>query len=74
MKHPITIGIICAFLLATCGCGFGRRDITVDAQSYTESTTVWTLFKEIEWGQYSSENNEVDLLTPWGVVKSGDGE
>lgn len=58
--------ILLLALLIT-GCGFGRRDVWPDG---TESATVWTLFKEIEFKEYKSKNNEVDAITPWGAIKS----
>ena len=67
----IKLLVILIILLLLCsGCGFARRDIIYPDGTY-ESITVWTLFKEIHWGQYQSTNNEVDIFTPWGVVKSG---
>ena len=66
------------------GCGFARRDVVVETKfiypdtgiikvvTETTSVTVWTLFKEIHWGQYYSENDDFELWAPWGIVKSGE--
>ena len=57
------------FLLLVSGCGFGRRDVIHPDGTY-ESTTVWTLFKEIEWGKYSSENNKIKAFGGAGYIES----
>ena len=64
MKHLIT-GLLILFFA---GCGFGRLDYW-DNDKYF-SVTVCTMFKEIKLGPYQSSNNEVDVYTPWFLVKS----
>lgn len=77
MKHPIAIAFVLWLFLFN-GCGFARRDKITEylypdtgvTQTITESTTVWTLFKEIEWGQYQSTNNKIKVIGPSGYIES----
>ena len=67
--------ILLLAVLILSGCGFARRDVEVyDSIDLIrrESTTIWTLFKEIKLGPYQSKNNAVALYTPWFLVKAGE--
>ena len=74
MKSRIFLATI---ILVCAGCGFARRDVITKymypnyvTKEVTESTTIWTLFKEIEWGKYSSENNKVRVIGPPVYIES----
>jgi len=58
--------IVAILILMLSSCGFVRIDIEKDRSS----ATAMTLFKEIHWGRYSSENNKIKALGPSGYIES----
>ena len=80
-KSRIFLATIIVLVLLS-GCGFIREDnivttkyiypdtgVTKVVEDYT-SWTAWTLFKEIELGEYKSENNKIKAFGGAGYIES----